>query len=197
MKEAYTQLYKVLESIVQMNDELKEETEKNFVFKKFPKGQTLLTQGNCSSKMYFIINGLMRVYTIHDDKEICRQFFFENSFASDYVSFISNGTSNCYLQTLEDTECLVVQNTDLNRLYDMYPPLLKIGKVMAEHAFIFNTHRSESMIKDDALTRYNKLINERPKVIQRVPQFMIASYLGLTPEGLSRVRKKVTLTDRS
>ena len=139
----------------------------------------------------------MRVYTIHDDKEICRQFFFENSFASDYVSFISNGTSNCYLQTLEDTECLVVQNTDLNRLYDMYPPLLKIGKVMAEHAFIFNTHRSESMIKDDALTRYNKLINERPKVIQRVPQFMIASYLGLTPEGLSRVRKKVTLTDRS
>lgn len=197
MKEAYTQLYKVLESIVQMNKELKEETEKNFVFKKFPKGHLLLTPGNSSNKMYFIINGLMRVYTIVEDKEICRQFFFENSFASDYVSFITNATSNCYLQTLEDTECLVVQNIDLNRLYDTYPPLLKIGKVMAEHAFIFNTHRSESMVKDDALTRYNKLINERPKVLQRVPQFMIASYLGLTPEGLSRIRKKITLTDRS
>lgn len=193
MKEDYSHLFKILESIVPMNDELREVTEKNFFWKKFPKGYRLLEPGKLSNKMYFIIKGLIRIYTISGDKEICRQFFFENSFASDYVSFISHSPSNYFLETLEDTECLVVQNVDLNRLYEIYPCLLKVGKLMAEHAFIFNALRSDSMVKDDALTRYNKLIYERPKVLQRVPLFMIASYLGLTPEGLSRVRKKVTL----
>ena len=99
--------------------------------------------------------------------------------------------SNAIISTIEDCEVLMVGVNEMDYLYERHPAILKVGKVMAERAFVHNAIRNESMQKDDATTRYQKLIQERPKVIQRVPLYMISSYLGLTPEALSRIRKKM------
>jgi CRP/FNR family transcriptional regulator, anaerobic regulatory protein len=188
---SYHQIDAALETIISLNEEIKEDTRKYFKPKSFKRNTILKTEGEAATHMYFLNSGLIRSYIIDGEKEITRQFFFEDSFASDYISFLTKDKSNTLVSTIEDCEVLVVGFNDLEYLYERHPAIMKVGKVMAERAFVHNALRSESMQKDDATTRYKKLIQERPKVIQRVPLYMISSYLGLTPEALSRIRKKM------
>jgi len=188
---SYHQIDAVLSNIITLTDEINADTRKYFQPKSFKKNTILKSEGTAATHMYFLKSGLIRKYTIDNGKDITSQFFFENSFATDYISFLTREKSNAIISTIEDCEVLMVGVNEMDYLYERHPAILKVGKVMAERAFVHNAIRNESMQKDDATTRYQKLIQERPKVIQRVPLYMISSYLGLTPEALSRIRKKM------
>jgi len=155
------------------------------------KGEYFLQEGAICQNVLFIEEGLLRIYHLHNDKEIIRQFIFENSFFTEYESFLAQKPSFYFVEALEDCKALALHYKDLNALYDSSINFLRFGKMMAENVVQHVGHRYMSILRDDATTRYNNLIKERPKVLQRVPQYMIASYLGITPEALSRIRKNM------
>jgi len=188
---SYQELESKLESIIPIDKEIKDAMQTYFKPRSIKKNTLIKQSGNVSTELFFLKSGLIRLHDDVDGKDITSQFFFENSFASDYVSFLTQKPSSSSLSTLENCEALVIGFNELNYLYDRFPLISKFGKVMGDQAFIFTVNRSESLLKDDAQTRYLKLIKERPKVIERVPLYMISSYLGLTPEALSRIRKQL------
>lgn len=168
-----------------------EQIERVFTPKTFRKGEIIVSQGQVCRALYFINSGAVRIYTLHEGKEAIRQFFFEYSFFNELASFLTQEPSDYYVDALEDTDALCITKTDLDHLYETSTTLLRLGKMMAESGLIFNSRRNTSLIRDDGETRYLKLLQERPKIMQRVPQYMVASYLGLTPEALSRIRGKL------
>ncbi len=131
--------------------------------------------------MYYDVEGV----------EYVRQFHFERSFCSEYQSFLTEKPALMSLQALEDSELLLISHTDLHALFRLNKEFERIGRIVAEQSFIFVSQRFASMLLEDPETRYQNLVRERPKVVQRVPQYMIASYLGITPEALSRIRKRL------
>lgn len=158
----------------------------------FQKGQYLLSEGQVCKYLYFINLGLTKSYLLSEGKEHIRQFAAENDFVVDLGSFLSQSKSAFFIQTLESTEALKIKYEDLDKLFNSSFSFMKLGKVIADRSTINLIKRSVSLVKDDATDRYLDFIKERPTLIQRVPQFMIASYLGITPESLSRIRKEIS-----
>lgn len=156
------------------------------------KGEILIGEGEVSDKIYFISSGLIRLYVMQDGKDICRQFFFEDSFFSEYQSFLLQQPSQTVTDALEDTELYYFTYADMQEFYKIIPQFQLIGRIIAENLFLKISERVNSFLTQSPELRYQQLITNRPKVLQRIPQYMIASYLGITPEHLSRIRKKIS-----
>ncbi len=99
--------------------------------------------------------------------------------------------SSAWIQALEDATVFLIKSTDLFNLYQQSINFQKLGRKVAEYLFLIVSTKYESFLLETAEERYLDLIKNRPKVIQNIPQYMIASYLGITPEGLSRIRKRL------
>jgi len=161
-------------------------------FKKFKRKEFLLEYGKVCKNAYFIASGLIRYYHIIDGEEVTGQFFFEGSWYSDYESFLLGAPSEQNIQALEKSEVAILSKAALQKLYDELPKFERFGRIMAENAFIGLRKRTEIYTHLSAEERYLKLLKQRPKVIERVPQHYIASYLGMKPQSLSRIRKRIS-----
>jgi CRP/FNR family transcriptional regulator, anaerobic regulatory protein len=174
---------------------IQKETLELFCSKLIPKHvakkEFLVRQGETCRHIVFINEGLMRLYYDVEGEEHVRQFHFERSFCSEYQSFLTQQPAQMSLQALEDTELLLISHTDLHALFRLNQEFERIGRILAEQSFIFVSQRFASILLESPEERYQILVRERPKVVQRVPQYMIASYLGITPEALSRIRKRL------
>jgi CRP-like cAMP-binding protein len=159
--------------------------------KRVEKKEFFVRQGETCRHIAFINEGLLRLYYDVEGEEHVRQFHFEQSFCSEYQSFLTERPALMSLQALEDSSLLLISRHDLYDLFQRSREFERLGRVLAEQAFIFVSQRFASMLLESPEERYQHLIQERPKVIQRVPQYMIASYLGITPEALSRIRKRL------
>jgi CRP-like cAMP-binding protein len=162
-----------------------------FILRHIHKKEFLVRQGETCRHIAFINEGLLRLFYDIEGEEHVRQFHFERSFCSEYQSFLTEKPALMSLQALEDTEILLISHTDIHALFRINQEFERIGRILAEQSFIFVSQRFASMLLEEPETRYQNLVRERPKVIQRVPQYMIASYLGITPEALSRIRKRL------
>jgi CRP/FNR family transcriptional regulator, anaerobic regulatory protein len=160
--------------------------------KQYKKKELVLQEGQVCNYTYFINKGCFRYYYLVDGKENTAQFFFENGWYTDFESFLSGKPTKQNIETLENTELLLLSSKDLHELYNEIPKFERLGRQMAENAFLGVRHRNEMLENHSAEERYLKLMKERPKVFERVPQHYIASYLGIQPESLSRIRKKIT-----
>jgi len=161
-----------------------------FTQKEFKKGDYFLREGNRSSHLAFITSGAMMCYYIKDGKRFIDEFSLDNEFITDYSSFLTHSPSNKYIQCLENCQIYVISNDSLNDLYQIKSTdFEKLGRVMAEHLYLHWHEKSKSLLMDNATERYLKLIQNRAELPQRVPQYLIAEYLGITPESLSRIRK--------
>ncbi len=159
--------------------------------KHLPKKEFLVRQGETCRHIAFINEGLLRLYYDVEGEEHIRQFHFERSFCSEYQSFLTEKPALMSLQALEECDLLLMPHADLYALFRLNKEFERIGRVLAEQSFIFVSQRFASMLLESPEERYQLLVRERPKVVQRVPQYMIASYLGITPEALSRIRKRL------
>jgi CRP-like cAMP-binding protein len=159
-------------------------------FKKVKKKETILMEGNTCKNIYFVQQGAIKQYYLCEGKEFIQNFFFEKNMASHFNSFLTQTASNCYLEALEETHVLVLSYDDFQKIYKIHPQL---NECLAICMARMNTQRVNLLLLSDALLRYKKLLNDEPNVLQRVPQYMVASYLGMTPETLSRIRKKIAL----
>jgi CRP-like cAMP-binding protein len=150
----------------------------------------LLREGEISHNIYFIRKGCLRVWFNNDGKDISFQFFFEGQAVSSFESFFSQQPSLFSLESLEACSLIVVSRNDFDRILHLVPELKNgfiaiLTQRLSNYAGLFL-----SRIKDNPQKRYQELIKNYPEIIRRVPQHYIASYLGITPISLSRIRNK-------
>lgn len=154
------------------------------------KGQHVIQEGNTCDFIVFIDRGILRTYLNVEDKEINTEFFIENSFAGAFTSFLLQTPTSLNIQTLEDASLIFISRSVLNEVYARDASWLGLGKYIFEVEFIKKCKRESSLLQQNAKERYLTLLEEYPGIEDRVPQFHIASYLGIQPESLSRIRSR-------
>lgn len=165
--------------------------ETNAIFKTYKKGENYIVPGEQENYVTFINKGGFRFFTIVDEKELTCDFIFENDYISEYEGFLKRTPANIYIQALEDTEVIKFHYDDVQNCYEKYPQIQKFGRLIAEKFLLDVIERSNSLLFSTPEDRYNKLVLDKPELLQRVPQYMIASFIGVTPEALSRIRKRM------
>ena len=155
--------------------------------------KTMLFTGNqIFNKLFFIKSGIVRSFRLIDGEDYTYFFFSANEFAVDYQSFLTDTISPLIFETLTNAELYVFQKQDIYKIYDTHPKFEKIGRLMAEYAYLSAAERLKQHQTDDLKTRYLKLIAKNPALFQIVPQHYIASYLGVKPQSLSRIRAEIS-----
>ncbi len=169
----------------------------NLIMRKFShrtigKNEALLSVGEVCDKVWFMTKGLVRYCNYDgDNQEITRCFALENHFFFSLSSYLNNSASQEALITLEETEVLEIQKEDFQSLLETIPSLKMLYISLLEQSYLLLDSYTYALQNYSAATRYQKLILEdAPELLQRVPQVYLASYLGISPETLSRVRKK-------
>jgi CRP-like cAMP-binding protein len=159
--------------------------------KKLRKKQYFLQEGNVCKYAGFIVKGAMRQYSV-DDKgvEHIVQLYIEDWWAADRESAIMLTPSKYNIEAWEDTELLIVTRADMMELMEKIPAIGQMTRVMDERSYIASQRRLNSSISNTAEQRYKEFADNYPQFIQRFPQHHIASYLGITKETLSRIRKQ-------
>jgi CRP-like cAMP-binding protein len=161
-------------------------------FQEIRKGSFLLRQGEIAKSAYYLIEGCLRIVSYVDSREVIRNIFLENSFFTESDSFFSGTPSLFHIDTVEDSRLFVFYKKDTEKVFERSPNFRHIVQKITEQAVATMARRNSELMALDGTQRYLKLLEEKPHLIQRVPQHMIASYLGLTPEALSRIRKSLT-----
>jgi CRP-like cAMP-binding protein len=161
------------------------------VVKRYKRKELILREGQVCKHAYFINEGCLRYFYTVKGQENTAQFFFENGWYTDYHSFLTGKPSKQNIEALEPTEVVLLAATDLQQLYSDIPKFERFGRLIAENAFLGLRQRSELLENQSAEERYLSLMQERPKVFERIPQHYIASYLGIKPPSLSRIRKRI------
>jgi CRP-like cAMP-binding protein len=161
-------------------------------FKIVPKNSLLLRLGETRSYAYFVEKGLLRSYSIDEaGKQHVIQFAPENWFISDRGSLYFNAPSKLIIEAIEETTVIVIDH-HYNDYVSGLPGFHKKNEIILQHHVWYLQNRIDSLLGATAETRYLEFIKQYPNLTIRVPQWMIASYLGITPESLSRVRKELT-----
>ncbi|MBO0937118.1 Crp/Fnr family transcriptional regulator [Fibrella sp. HMF5335] len=155
------------------------------------KKEWLMRQGDICRMVTFIYSGSLRLFHTVDGEEKTIQFFFENALYTDYLSFLTGQPTLENVQALEDCALVQFSRTDLEQLYQQHPVFERIGRISAERAFLSLSARNTLLTNQSPEVRYQQLIRARPDLFQRVPQYHIASFLGIKPESLSRIRKRM------
>lgn len=160
----------------------------------YKKHEHLLHANDYVNKLFFIKNGFVRGYRILDGEDITHHFFRENWFATDYESFLKNKTGELYLQALSDTTVYSFDRDGLFSFYREYSHFEKLRYIQAEHAYLQMVERFKDLQTNDLKKRYSNLINKHPELEYLAAQRHIASYLGVTPQSLSRIKKTLEIT---
>lgn len=158
--------------------------------KSFDKCQNLVEVGDVEDYIYYILSGAVKVYVPHKDKEICTNFRFDNQFTSSVTSFIERTPSEYTITALTDTSTLAFSHADLTHLYNTYPEINFLGRRVMEQLLIDKRRRELNFLMLSAKERYLKMMEEHPKYVRFLTSKNLASYLGITPESLSRIRGK-------
>lgn len=152
----------------------------------------LLFPGEVSSHMRFIANGCLRAYYMDEmAKEHVVQFGIEGWWVNDLYSYLTQTPAKQFVQALEPTTILQIHRDSLNKLYDQVPAIERFYRLKFEKAYISLQDRTINSMSKTAEERYLEFRTKYRGIEQRVPQYMIASYLGITPEFLSALRKNL------
>ncbi|MEI6948970.1 Crp/Fnr family transcriptional regulator [Paraflavisolibacter sp. H34] len=162
-----------------------------FTHKKYRRNQYLLQQGEVARYETFVLKGLTRTYEL-DDKGQEHVLFFgpEDWWVGDLYSFLSGAPATCNIDCLEDTEVLQISKGSLDRLYAEVPQMNLYFRLKLQNAFIALSRRISSSLSKPAVQRYQEFLEQYPRLEQRIPNHQIASFLGITPQSLSRLRSR-------
>lgn len=180
------------EKSVEITPEIEKFIDDHLERKSIKKGEMILNQGDACNHTFFVAKGLLRAYTIDEQgKEHILQFAPENWLISDRSSVLFNEVSEQFIDAVEDAEIILIETGFFEKLSEISPGFQRFN-IYALNNHIRHLHkRINLLISASAEVRYMDFIKLYPDILLRVPQWMIASYLGITPESLSRVRKEL------
>jgi len=162
-------------------------------FRKYLKGQFVVQNGDICRHESFVLSGCLKTFYIDNDgHEHIVMFAIEDWWTADLGSFISQSPADLNVQCLEDSELIQISYNDLQQLYIEIPKLERFFRIIIQNAFVAAQKRIINNLSLPAMERYIRFRDQYPKIEQRVPQYMIASYLGITKEFLSKIRAQLT-----
>lgn len=163
-----------------------------FKIQKIPAKTTLLENGDISKYQYIVSYGCLRLFIIKEDgSEITIQFFFENQMVASMESAFTGKPGRMYLESIEDSEVIIARLKDWRELFLRYPEYNRILINFLQKRLLFYSDLYTSFILNTPEERYEKLLKDNPDIINRIPHYYIASYLGITPVSLSRIRTRL------
>jgi len=152
----------------------------------------LLKEGEVCRNVYFLTNGFLRMFYVDDDgNEINYRFTDQNNFLVDFQSFLTQKPSHFYWQAMRDAELFALSYQDIQNVYAASPAWNNFGRLMAEHVYLQLNERVEMLLFMSPEERYKFLLDTKPELFTQVSQFHLSSYMGIKPESLSRLRKRL------
>jgi len=161
-----------------------------FKKKSIKKNTFLLNKGDTCKDLVFVQKGCLRLYYLKEDIEVSVWFAFPQSSAIEIYSFISGSPSNYFLQAIEDTEVLYLPKRELTKLYSQQPKMQEMMRKFWEDVILNLLERFTALQTDSAEKRYLELL-KKPDYLETIPQKYLASFIGVTPTSLSRIRKQI------
>ncbi len=155
------------------------------------KNQILLSEGLVSSEFYFVIQGCLRLYYTSDSEEKTAYFYTENMFASSYESFNKRIPAKHAIAAVEDSILTVFKYEQVERFLSFSPRFEILARIVMEEELAACQSIISSFVTQNAEMRYLSLLRDERKLTERIPQYQIATYLGVSPETLSRIRKRI------
>lgn len=159
--------------------------------KTFSKKHILIKKGQVCHSLYFIEKGLARNYFEEDDKELTSDIVLDGELLVAFSSFTSRQPSREIIELLEESTLYALHYDDLQRLYREFPVLERTGRLIAEHYYNSLAAKTYQLKFSSAKARYEQLFQAKPEIVKRVPIGIIASYLGMSIETLSRIRSRL------
>jgi len=157
-------------------------------FKVLKKKEFLIQEGSVCDFIGVVNSGKLRSYVQNDGVEYNNDFYLENSFVTAYTSYLTQSPTNCNIEALAETEIYYITFKRFNKLIEEDFAFLKLAKYISDLFFIRKCRRETSFLKNSAAERLNLLYKTYPGIEQQVYQYHIASYLGIKPESLSRIK---------
>lgn len=189
--DSYDILLNALKQITTLEPE--EELMFRQVFKPFSlkKNEYFLQSTNVNHRLGFLSKGLVRYFVFRNEEEATLEFTKEGEFIADYGSFISKEPSLQNIQALEDCELLVIEYEELQKLYKISRNANLLGRIIMEHRFIIMVNQLLTFHRYNPEDRYRYFLTHYKDLAQRIPQYLIASFVGVKPQSLSRIRKRI------
>ena len=187
-----TQLIAILKSLVNLTEVEINQTVCLFKTHTLSKGDFFIRAGDIPQMIGFTISGILRLYYVDaDGNEFTKSFCAENSFVAAYSALLLKQPSRLFIQALEDVKLLIADYSTYRSLSNSHSGLQQLNCKIAESLFIKKERRESSLLLDDAKTRYLSFLEAYPRLEARLKQHHIASYLGITPVSLSRIRSQI------
>lgn len=189
LKQMNSKLLSYINRYIHLTEQEHEHFQSNLKKIALKKGDYLLKANQTCKARYFVLNGCLRLYYItNKGNEQIIHFGLDNWWITEYDSLINNTPSNIYIQAIEDSEILVLDQVSFAKLTLEIPKINTFFRIIMEKTFIASQRRIEYMLSYSGEERYHKFVTQNPGFIQKVPQYMIASYLGMSPEFYSKIR---------
>lgn len=187
----HTPLLSHIARYVQLNPEEQEAVSDAFEYRKLKKKEYLLQEGEVCTSNNFVLSGCIRIYAVmQNGNEQIIQFGLPDWWVCDYQSLESKKPSEYFIQAIEATEILSIRKENLDKLFDDVPKLEKYFRLVNQRSYAAMLKRISYIYCQSSEERYTMMSNMFPEFVQSVPQYMLASYLGFTPEFLSMIRAK-------
>ena len=188
-------LVEMMSNFIKLTEDEKQGIIDAFPIKSFVKGTDLLREGQIAKDAFFVIKGCVRKYSIDEGDERTTEFYTEFETATDFESISNKKPSKYFLNCLEDCTIAIINSNKETELYKKFPRFGDVCRVEMEKMLGASQEELSVFKKSTPKERYLKILKERPNLINRVPQYQVASYLGVKPETLSRIRKKISIND--
>lgn len=169
----------------------------SMVIKEYPKGSFLAKEGQFNVDTYFVLEGCIRQFKIIDGNDVTTNFFTEEQWIISNELADTKSQSDYYLICVEDSSVVIGNEQKAQEIFKQFPHLEIVSRKIMETVFIEQQSFLTTFITDKPEQRYLKLLESRPDIFQRVPQYDIATYIGVKPESLSRIRKKIQQKSRA
>lgn len=183
-------LIEFLNSVYPLSDRLTDYLLQNLQAATIEKKKMLLEKGRVCKNVFFIEHGMVRCFYLLDEKEVCSWFMKEGDVVISIESFFKQAPSYESIQALEDCTVFYISYEQLMYVYQTFIEFNFVGRILTERYYILSEQRLYSLRMHKATERYKELIENSPEIIKRVPSTYIASYLGISLETLSRVKRK-------
>jgi CRP-like cAMP-binding protein len=188
----YELFFQKFKEKVPLNAQEEEHIKSYLTPKKIRKKQYLLQEGDICKALAFVEKGMLREYLVDDTAEHIIQFAIEGWTIADLLSFLTSEPATYNIDAIEDSELVLISKSAHEELLCKEPKYETYMRLLMTNAYVALQKRLTSFISAPVEDQYTTFTRMYPDIVQRVPQHMIASYMGLTPETLSRVRKKIT-----
>lgn len=190
-------LIDIFSEMTHLNNEEISAIEKSFPLKTFPKGTFLLKKGQVAKDAYFVVKGCIRSYELNEEEENTLDFYTENQSAANFNSLANEKPSSINFICAEETTVAIINKEKESKLYKKFPRFETFCREGMEQMMGKQQEEILKFLKLNPEERYQNLLNSRPTLVHRVPQYQIASFLGIKPETLSRIRARLAKKTKS